>query len=288
MNKYLQHAVFKVNQSFYWEKYYKKIKHSKKRNHVAHWAESAQQQVINDLKTTNIKLENFPIDLNEYEKYVQDANYCRFSYQNFGKHIGFPEKSLEHFAVAKLLKLNSNDCYIDIASCDSPVPEIYKNLFGCITYKQDLIYPSGLHGTTIGGDASSMPIPDCFVNKMGLHCSLEHFESNSDTKFVKEAERVLKTEGKVCVAPLYLYPEYAIQTNPILSKSDSNNFDDDATIYCVKDWKNRHSRFYDVKHLMDRIINQSNLKPTLYISENEKKVHPRCYLKFSLVLQKKR
>ena len=109
-----------------------------------------------------------------------------------------------------------------------------------------------------------MPVPEGFATKMALHCSLEHFEKDSDIKFMAEAKRVLNIGGKLCVVPLYLFQSYAIMTNPLYAKHNTP-FDPDAVLYCSKNYYNRHGRFYDVAHLVSRIKNQTNLKMTIYL-----------------------
>ena len=69
-----------------------------------------------------------------------------------------------------------------------------------------------MHDHKIGGDAASLPVPDGFATKMALHCSLEHFESDSDIRFFQEAHRVLSPGGKLVVVPLYLTERYFILT----------------------------------------------------------------------------
>ena len=197
------------------------------------------------------------------------------------------EKSLEHYLASKLLCLSENDVYIDIASSNSPTPEIYHKLFGCKCYRQDLIFPEGVKGNVIGGYANNMPVADGFASKMALHCSFEHFEGDLDIRFIKEAQRVLAEGGKLCILPLYLFTKYAIQTNPVILPKGGMPFENDAILYCAKGSGNRHSRFYDVNHFISRVINNANnLKLTLYLVQNEKAVHPSCYLKFIALFEK--
>lgn len=269
-----------------WDKRFERLREPKIKSAVPHTPE-IQETIVRELKAKGFAVEDVNIDKEKYEKFVEDADYSRFP--NYFGGIGNPafiEKSLEHFLAAKLLDLSETDVYIDIASSGSPVPDIYKRLSGCAVYRQDLIYRKGLHGNTIGGDASHMPVPDGFASKMGLHCSLEHFETDSDIRFIKEAGRVLGSGGKLCVVPLYLFDTYAIQTDPgVLPKKIS--FEEDAVLYCAKGWNNRHGRFYDVPHLISRIKNNLGpLRMTVYVVKNEKEIHRDCYVKFMALLEK--
>ena len=121
---------------------------------------------------------------------------------------------------------------------------------------------------------------------MALHCSFEHFEKNSDVKFIKEASRVLKKGGKLCILPLYLFNRYSIQIDPsVLPKG--HLFENDAILYCVRGTSLRHCRFYDISHLITRIRNNlKDLKITIYFVQNEKKIDPNCYIKFIALFEK--
>jgi SAM-dependent methyltransferase len=235
---------------------------------------------------------DFRIDLDEFRQYLEKAQYSRFpNYYGGGKGENFVEKSLEHYLAAKTLQISKNDVYIDVASSNSPAAEVYSKLFGCKTYRQDLVFTRGIHGNTIGGNACSMPVTDGFATKMALHCSFEHFENDSDIRFIKEANRVLRKGGKLCIVPLYLFESYVIITNPInLSRKErlgeSTLFDPDATLFCSKDLYLRHNRFYDVSHLIARIMNGSELRPVIYVIRNEKEVNDTCYAKFIALFEK--
>jgi hypothetical protein len=230
-------------------------------------------------------VKTYEIDVADYRAYFDEAAY-KEKYPNYYD-FNLPEKSLEHYITARLLDLNPNDIYIDVASEGSPVPEIYNRLFGCTTYRQDLAYPEGLNGNAIGGDAAAMPIPDGFASKIALHCSFEHFEGESDIGFIREAGRVLRSGGSVCIVPLYLFDEYVIQTDPNVSVPEKVQFEDDAIVYCDPSWGNRHGRFYDPAHLMNRVHNHLNdLTLTVYRIANAKEVDQSCYVEFAALITK--
>jgi len=238
------------------------------------------------LRNLGIEVDDYEINVDEYRQYFQDARYL----EDFPDYYSFnrSEKSLEHYLAAKLLKLNSEDIYIDVASETGTVPKIYTKIFGAKTYTQDLKHPPGLNGDTIGGNAADMPLPNEFATKMALHCSFEHFEDDSDIGFVKEAARVLKRGGAVCILPLYLFDEYSVQSDPVTAISSGGvNFEKDAVIYCVAGFNNRHCRFYDPQHLFDRICrNLNGLKLKVYRIKNAKEVDNSCYIQFAAVLEK--
>lgn len=247
-----------------------------------------QDDIFNDFKKNSINVETMVIDVQDYEQYVSKAEYSNFPrYYDGGKAYNFPEKSLEHYLSAKLLGIASDDIYIDIANGGSPAPQIFRKLYGCTVFLQDLIFKEGLNGNVIGGDASNMPIEDGFATKMALHCSFEHFEHNADITFIKEANRVLRKGGKLCIIPLYMFDKYAIQTDPAVLPFGGIPFDEDAVLYCAKGWGERHGRFYDVAHFVSRIVkNMQELNVTIFVVENEKKVDSSCYVKFIALFEK--
>jgi SAM-dependent methyltransferase len=243
------------------------------------------ENIIAGLDSFGYEVKSCEIDVADYRAYFDKAAY-KEKYPNYYD-FKLAEKSLEHYIAARLLDLNSNDIYIDIASEGSPVPEIYNRLFGCTTYRQDLAYPEGLHGNTIGGDAAAMPIPDGFASKMALHCSFEHFEGDSDIGFIKEANRVLRPSGAVCIVPLYLFDKYAILTDPNVSVPEKVQFEDDAIVCCDPNWGNRYGRFYDPAHLIERVHNNLNgMTMTIYKITNAKEVDPSCYVEFAALISK--
>jgi hypothetical protein len=243
-------------------------------------------RIMDALRMKGVAVRPYTIDIAGYRSFIAAAGYAdrHLTYYPSNRH----EKSLEHYIATDLLQLTPADVYIDIASEGSPVPEIYGRLFGCTTYRQDLTYPPGIAGDCIGSDAASMPVPDAFADKMGLHCSFEHFERDNDVRFMQEIQRVLAPHGAVCIVPLYLFDEYAIQTDPMLSGTPPP-FEPDAVLYCATGWANWHGRFYDATHLVERVQrNLGALHLTVYRVSNAKEVDPSCYVEFAALISRER
>lgn len=269
-----------------WQEKYERLRDPKVSSGVPHDA-AIQREIIGSLESAGLKVTELTVDVGEYQTYVEAAQYSRRTYYNSATSPNFPEKALEHYLSTILLDLNSDDVYLDIASQMSPTPEIFKRMYGCEVYRQDIDFPAGFNGDTIGSDAGEMPVPDDFASKMALHCSLEHFEGDADTRFIREAQRVLKPGGLLCILPLYLHNEYAIQTDPDNVPPEGIPFDSDATLYCARGWGNRHGRFYDVEHLKSRLADHvDTLSVEIFVVINEKAVDPNCYLKFAALFRK--
>jgi hypothetical protein len=218
----------------------------------------------------------------EYRSFLESASYATL-YPNY--YTGtLAEKSFEHFIALRLLQPGLDDVLIDIASEGSPLPEIASRLFGCKAYAQDIMYPAGVEGQRIGGDACCMPVSNGFATCAALTCSLEHFEGDADTRLFQEMARVLRPGGKVVVVPLYMFTEAAIQTDPTYTCSLDIPFDPDATLYCAKGWGNRHGRFYTPETLRTRIVRQCpNMTFTVFRLFDTESLDAAIYARFCLV-----
>ncbi len=268
-----------------WNHYYSSLREPKVKSSII--LHPQVDDIVDDLKKNGVNIIDFKVNLAEFRQYLDKADYSKFpNYYGGGKAKNFIEKSLEHYLTSRMLEISKDDVYIDVASENAPTAEIVHKLTGCTAYRQDLIFPKGVHGSTIGGDACNMPVKDGFATKMALNCSFEHFEQNADMRFIKEASRVLRKGGKLCIAPLYLFNKYVILTDPVVLPREGMPFDSDAILYCVKDWGERHARFYDVSHLVSRVINGSDLKLTLCVVLNEREVDQTCYVKFVGLFEK--
>lgn len=272
------------NSDWYWRWRCKKISQGLANNIVEKWAEC--NDVRSAFSEAGLSVASYRVNIQKFHKFIDDAKYSQYSYYNFCKHPNAMEKYLEHYVSIDLLGFDSTDTYIDIASSNSPMPEIVHHLYGSRVYRQDLSYPEGMHGEVIGGDAGKMPVLDGFASKITLHCSFEHFEGDADIRFIRESSRILESGGKLCILPLYMHRFYAIQTDPVAYHGNII-FEEDATIYCARRWGERHSRHYDVHHFISRVVqNMGDLKLKLFFVENTKEVHPSCYLMFVAIFEK--
>ncbi len=283
----LRYVTTKINEALFWDARYRSLREPKLLGEMPH-EPASQGAVRRALEELGLDVRDMTLDLADYRRYLERAAYGRFpTYYGGGSWPGFAEKALEHYLAAKLLDLRETDVYLDIASYDSPTPDVYRRAFGCKTYRQDLLYPPGLRGDRIGGDAARLPVADGFATRMGLHNAFEHFEGESDAGFIREAGRVLAPGGKLCIVPLFLFDRYIIQTDPAVWPAGGVAFDPEAVVYCARGWRNRFGRAYDVPHLASRICaNLGGLRLTVFVVANEREVDPDCYVKFIGVFEK--
>ena len=130
------------------------------------------------------------------------------------------------------------------------------------------------------------------MDAVTLHCSVEHFEGNSDMMFYKEMERQLKPGGKIVILPFYMAYEYTIHVDPIYNIIKRNNVKlDDNTRFRLRysSWYQFYSRHYDPRALKERILdNCQNLDLKIYRVKNYQEISESCYLRFVGVLEKKK
>ena len=263
----------------------------KKYDVVSGWVNYKSPQVVEavhkDFEKQGIPVNEWYVNVEEYNEYFEKAAYKHFYPNYYTDYLS--EKSFEHFVAFRLLDIHPNEVFIDIASENSPIPEIFSRLTGCKSYRQDIMYPPGINGDQIGGDACQMSVPNQFAHKVALTCSLEHFERERDQKLFIELGRVLKSGGKVCVVPLYTYTSAANQIDPAVSIPNSVPLDKDATIFCAKGWGNRFSRFYSPASFVERIFNPTKdfLSFEVFRIMNADEVHHDIYARFALVATKR-
>jgi hypothetical protein len=120
--------------------------------------------------------------------------------------------------------------------------------------------------------------------RAGAEKWLEHFEGDREIRFLREADRVLRPGGKLCIAPIYFNHTYCIQTDLDAWPLHPPRFEGDAVICAAEGWGEVHGRFYDPAHFAERILaNLGQLRLTLCRVQNYEDVARDCYLKFAAV-----
>jgi hypothetical protein len=240
-------------------------------------------EVESRLNQLGVTLEPFIVDWSKFQKFRETFS------GRFGRWNKSIEKQLEYFISEVLLMPDPNDCIIDVGSWFSPYPELIRQKYGCPVYALDLSYSAGIHGWQIGGDAADMPVPDGFATKMTLHCTFEHFEGSSDTRFVHETARVLKSGGKVVIVPLYIHQRYTIWTDPSLFASKRIQPDPGAAIFRNVGWSNAFGRHYNPEAFYDRVVRAceaAGLRISILKVANVQELDPSCYVRFIGLIEK--
>jgi SAM-dependent methyltransferase len=222
---------------------------------------------------------NLPCYQGDYKRYGGPEFFC------------FQEKALEHFLSLVLGDPLPGQTVVDVGSCKSVVPEILREIYGATCYEQDLVYPQGVNGTTIGSSASDIPLASNSVDLFTLHCTYEHFEGDADIGFVKECGRLLRPGGKAIILPLYLNASHVNITGETSPEALGQiGWDSDAEHFCaIPEWQNRFGRHYSAKVFRTRVLDTAHrvgLSPTLYRTRSLSSVDPRLWLKWALVFEK--
>jgi SAM-dependent methyltransferase len=258
--------------------------------------EEALDVVQHELRTSGIKVRDLDTSTyaKEFAEFVKQPCYAG-EYRFYGGKADhcLLEKALEHFLSFKLISPRREMTGVDIGSCKSVAPLILREAPGCTCYEQDLEYPTGIEGTRIGSSADQIPLADHSVDFMTLHCTYEHFEGQADTGFVRECARLLKPNGHVVIAPLYLNPNYVNITGEVDgSRRTQITFDDEASYHCViPGWKNRFGRHYSPESLLKRVLipcRELGLQPLCYRVRNWQSVHPDLWIRWILVIRQPR
>lgn len=249
------------------------------------------KKLVEQLQADGITVKHHTINIDAYHNYLKKADYPVTYYGGgFDSQNNFTEKTLEHFVTTEFISFKPETVFLDVAACTSPFYLITRKLFGVQkSYQQDLIYPKGIHGDKIGGYGHETGLPDNSIDAITLHCSLEHFEGNSDMLFFAEVNRILSKGGKAIILPFYFAHTYTIHIDPAFNLLRNHHpvIDEEANLhYC--NWYQFHSRHYDVKRLQSRIISQlKQCDVTLHLVQNFRDVDTNCYLRWVLEIEKK-
>lgn len=226
---------------------------------------------------------SYALDAAEFRQFVRECGYAEQYVQYMGPTL-LDEKLLEHYVSLKLIAPEPGDVLIDIGSAQSPFASYVARQYGCRTYQLDLAYAEGIHGDRIGAPAQEIPLEDASVAAMTLHCTIDHFEGGADSAFVREAARVLRPGGRVCILPVYFAAELSNICDPA-HFAPGAELDHAARLRGVLGYNNRFGRYYSPAALDTRLLaNAAGLEPTLYRIEGEKDRIENTYLNYALLL----
>jgi len=267
----------------------KRLASKKNFQHPGRFSIETVEAIASGLERNGAAVENLILDGNAFWAHTRLPDYPKNYAAGPVTEGGVREKKLmEYYVSLELLNVQPTDTVIDVASEWSIFPDVLRKLTGATVYQQDLIYPPGIHGYRIGGNAAEMTVPDGFANKLVLHNSFEHFEGDADTNFIFEAWRVLRPGGKVCIIPFYLSDQHSIITDPLLDRR-SVVWDNDARIVEIPWCHHRFGRFYSADTAYRHVLvpaKQAGFEVRLYRILNVNDVLPKANIHFVLLLEK--
>ena len=213
-----------------------------------------------------VPVKDIEIDINDFEMWRKMNPAMENSYKRLGD--VFIEKLLEHYLTYTLLEIKVGDVFIDVAASGSPWADTLSER-GIESYRLDLSYERGINGRDIGANASDTKLPDNFASVLTLHCAYECFMGDADRLFIKEAERILKNNGRFAIVPLYFDPIYLILTSPYCDQGEVIIDPGAKKVWRDDKYKAPFSRHYSPEVFVKRIYSKLNtLKGQLYFVNN--------------------
>jgi len=245
------------------------------------------------LLSAGVPVEPVDIDIHNFEQWLNDFHELRRHYEKMGN--VFIEKCLEHYLAYRHLNISSDDVYIDIAAAGSPWAEILNSHKGAKAYRLDLSFPNGINGIDIGADSGDTKLPDGFASVLSLQCAYECFMGDADIRFIKEGVRILNSNGRYGIIPLYLEDTYFVATSPYVIQQNIKIESEAKKIWRDDEYKAPFSRHYSPESFKKRIysaIPKSMSGKVLYF-RNLKDVmnhfpEQRIYCFFMFVCEKKK
>lgn len=176
------------------------------------------------------------------------------------------KKLVEFFASFRLLAPGENDVFLDVAGGD-------KGYMGRLNCRRKILHDLKISPATRGAcgpsfdciesDAGAIPLPDESIDCMACHHSFEHFKGDSDIRFVREVQRLLKAGGRCCIVPVFISDVYSEITDQI---SWRYKFDDESRRIIDPTastpggvFSGNYARVYDAPAFMRRIVGNIDL-----------------------------
>ncbi|MCB2153520.1 class I SAM-dependent methyltransferase [bacterium] len=238
-----------------------------------------------------------PIDQADFERFeadiaafveARDSIYCHIP-QKGGWHSFLPdrEKLLEYYLTMQAIQFGPKSVYMDVASCMSLFPNYVAERFGSTVIRQDLFYEPGLQFVdypridqsstkddvriaALGSNGSEMSLASDSIDAITLHCSFEHFEGDSDSRFMQEALRILRPGGRILVIPFYIGGEH----QEIVQQ--------DQVSGC------QFHRYYSYQSFVDRVLSKldADIRIEFLYYPNHKEIDPAFYCCYSMCIVK--
>lgn len=215
-----------------------------------------------------INVEEVSINLDDFKNWLNKYKSLAIKYKNYQEF--YIEKCLEHYISYTYLEMCDEDIFIDIAAADSPYVDILRKADRIESYRLDSSYSKGIQKNKIGAYAQNTNLPDGFATALALHCAFECFMGNADIDFIKEAQRILKPNGRYLIIPLYLDSTYYNSTSPYCDQANVVIDPEAIKVWRDDSYKAPFSRHYSPEVLVERIFNRipENMIGKVYFIKN--------------------
>ncbi|MEN6342678.1 MAG: hypothetical protein ABFC89_08985 [Methanospirillum sp.] len=205
------------------------------------------------LVSAGISVVDAPVDVDDFEDWLDRYAVLGRFYRRFGEMR--IEKCLEHYIVARELRLRRGDTYVDVASAGSPWARALRYR-GVEAYRLDLIYRQGIHGINIGGDAIATGLPPEFARAVSIQCAFELFFGETDRQFLAETARILAPGGGAAITPLYLDDAHFVLHSPHALPPPGSEEPEAVRIWRDDEFRAPYSRHYSPEAFAERIGSQ--------------------------------
>jgi hypothetical protein len=194
----------------------------------------------NRLQDLGVPVEEVEIDIADFERWLKDFVELKDFYSKFQPPL--IEKCMEHYLVYRHLNIAPGQSYVDVAASGSPWATLLRKR-GIEAYRLDMDYPPGIHGIDIGADAGNTALPAGFASVLSAQCAYNCFMGDADIRFLKEASRLLRPNGRYGIVPLCLDETFFVTRSPFMIV---NNFATDPGARCV--WRDDEHRVHFSRH----------------------------------------
>lgn len=203
------------------------------------------------------------------------------------------EKLLEHWIASQMLGLEDfgrDDVYVDVAACGSPWARSLRERRRLQAFAIDLAVQPEFSALPYyrEEDATATSFADASVGGASLHCAYEMFEGDSDTRFIREAARILRPGGRIVIVPLYMHTHHCTYSTP--EYWGKGRGDPGATEYLQRAYFGvPASRKYDAPALKRRVLDPATscgLRYTLHALRDKARFGPGIYCHFILEIVK--
>jgi len=162
-----------------------------------------------DLRVSGFNCEVSLLELNR-QKYVKWVKKYFPDYRKIHQDI-CSKKLIELYTTFFLLKIKHDETYMDAAGGKYSYVDKIKSKKGLlqdirISEKLKEHFPKKV--SFIESDAGKIPLKNESMDCISCHHSFEHFQGNSDIKFIKEIQRLLSKKGRCAIIPMLIGNKY--------------------------------------------------------------------------------
>jgi SAM-dependent methyltransferase len=207
-------------------------------------------------EASGLSVQEYSPDIARFETFLEQGAPLYRGRNNYLEGQGgmggyFPQKAFEHWISAEFLQWKPGDRVLDFAAWISPATEVLAGWRPADFFVHDITFKTDLEGKRVSGFSDAIEAPDSHFDYIMAHCAIDNFESDYDTKFFKEALRILKPGGKLLITPLHMSAKYE---NRVAIGSKGLEVDPGASIVIGNPGSLRFARLYSVPALRRRLV----------------------------------